>query len=372
MPDFSSALYLGMAHPSSALPGWDRLTLGKPAALEEAAGACELGAALARLCGCEAGLVLPSTLHLFWDLFNVLSKGEAVTLLVDGASYPVARLGALRAASSQVPLSVFPHADVAAARRLAGEAASAGRLPVILADGYTPGREVAPPVPSYAAIARQFKGYLVLDDTQPIGVLGQSPSADVPYGTGGGGSLRWFGLQGPHLVLGSSLAKAFGAPLAVLCGSRGLIERFAARSDMRVHASPPSVAVIQAAQHALRQNREQGDALRRRLWSTVKRWRRRMAQLGLVSCGGIFPVQVLRLPAQVDGIALHGRLARLGVKAVLHRAGGTAQLSFILSASHTAADIDRAAAALSACLRMRVDHRNLHWREYGTVRDPAV
>jgi 8-amino-7-oxononanoate synthase len=32
--DFTSALYLNMQHASRDLPGWEQLTLGKPAALE--------------------------------------------------------------------------------------------------------------------------------------------------------------------------------------------------------------------------------------------------------------------------------------------------------------------------------------------------
>lgn len=372
MPDFASALYLGMQHPSAALPGWERLTLGKPAAAADPPGARELGERAAALCGCEAGTVLPSTLHLFWDLFGMLAR-EPVALLVDSASYPVARYGAQRAAALGTPVQVFPHADVATLQRLATAVARAGSRPVILADGYTPGRDGAPPLARYAAIAQALDGYLVLDDTQPLGVFGHSPSASAPYGIGGGGSLRWHGLAGPHLVLGSSLAKGFGSPLAVLCGSRALVARFEAQSVVRVHTSPPSVAVIQAALHALRTNAAQGERLRARLWRAVTRWRRRTAAHGIALRGGLFPVQALRLPAHVDGAALHERLARQGVHAVLHGARGRAGISFILTAAHTAHEIDTAAAVLAACLRPDGRPRKERWRDYGSaVRHPAV
>ena len=51
-------------------------------------------------------------------------------------------------------------------------------------------------------------------------------SGRTPTASGGGGSLRWHGVFGPHVIVGSSLAKGFGAPLAALCGSRALIDRF--------------------------------------------------------------------------------------------------------------------------------------------------
>ena len=51
MSDFSSALYLGMRHPSPALPRWSSLTLGKPAALAALSGTASLCRRLAMLQG---------------------------------------------------------------------------------------------------------------------------------------------------------------------------------------------------------------------------------------------------------------------------------------------------------------------------------
>ena len=77
MLDFTSALYLGLSHESWRLPGWDRLTLGKPAALESPPGAREVERDLAALVGCERALLAPSTLHLFGDLLTILAERDA-------------------------------------------------------------------------------------------------------------------------------------------------------------------------------------------------------------------------------------------------------------------------------------------------------
>src|SRR5580693_5658658 len=88
--DFTSALYLGFEHASWSLPGWARLTLGKPAALEEVPGTFRVQRELAALIGCERVLMGSSTLHLFCDLFGMLARRN-VALWIDEATYPIAR-----------------------------------------------------------------------------------------------------------------------------------------------------------------------------------------------------------------------------------------------------------------------------------------
>ena len=79
--DFTSALYLGLEHGAARSVRWDRLTLGKPAALEAPPGAREVEGKLAALTGCGRALLAPSTLHLFWDLFGILAKRDVMIFL---------------------------------------------------------------------------------------------------------------------------------------------------------------------------------------------------------------------------------------------------------------------------------------------------
>jgi 8-amino-7-oxononanoate synthase len=348
MPDFGSALYLGLRHPSATLGAWDALTLGRPAASAEPPGARALAAGLARLAGAGAATLLPSTLHLFFDLLALLGT-QPIAVLLDDACYPVARWAAEQAAARGTPLQPFAHGSAAQALRAATAAVRAGRRPVLVADGYFPGAG-APPLRAYADIARRLGGYLVLDDTQAFGLFGRAPGRGAPYGSGGGGSLPLHGLAGPHIVLGASLAKSFGTPCAVLAGDAALIRRFEAGSATRRHSSPPSVAAIHAGLRALQLNRSQGDALRSRLWGLVSLWRERLARHGLAARGGSFPVQTLELAPRVDGARLHQRLRGAGIDTVLQRDGGRATVSFLFRADHTPADIERAVAVLVACL----------------------
>jgi 8-amino-7-oxononanoate synthase len=350
--DFTSALYLGLDHPSSHLAGWERLTLGKPAALEVLAGGEEVERELAALTGCERALLGPSTLHLFWDLFDTLARRGA-RIFIDAGSYPIARWGVERAASLGTRVKTFHSNDVQVLRRLVRRPARV--RPVIVADGYSPATGVAAPIAEYLECLQSLDGLLVLDDTQALGIFGHSQEMWPPYGKGGGGSLTRIAIRDPRIVTVSSLAKAFGAPVAVLAGSKAFTTVFEQESATRTHCSPPSAAGIAAAAHALRVNRRRGDTLRLRLAQRVAHFRRGLRRLALIETESLFPVQSLRTLDRVDANDLHRRLLELGVRSVLHRErrGAGARISFLLTARHTLDEIDRAMACLVVAMAGR-------------------
>jgi len=196
-------------------------------------------------------------------------------------------------------------------------------------------------------VCRSFGGELVLDDTQPLGILG-SPRAGACYGQGGGGSVRRAGVTGPDIILVSSLAKAFGVPVTVVGGSAAFVHGYRARSETRMHCSPPSFAHLAAGARALSVNRLAGERLRTRLAGLVDRFQRGLGEAGLPAPRGRFPVQSLTLPPPLDPLSVYRELLGLGVRAVPHRSEclrGTV-LSFLITAGHSTADVDAAVAAL--------------------------
>jgi 8-amino-7-oxononanoate synthase len=344
--DFTSALYLGLRHPSESLEPWDQLTLGRPAAMERPQGAAGVAGALAALMGCRRAVLAPSTLHLFWDLFGMLADAGARVFL-DAGAYPIARWGVERAAARGSPVRVVPHHNPRALGELLERGLNERGLPVFVADGYCPACGKPAPVARFLACLKHYEGLLILDDTQALGMLGGSPGPDMPYGRGGGGSVRFHGVRDAPVVTVSSMAKAFGVPVAVLAGSDAMVSQFEERSATRVHCSPPSVAVIRAAAHALAVNRHSGDALRMRLARLVSRFRCGLAKVGIRTIGGPFPIQTLCL-AGTDAIEIYERLRSRNVNPALlkNRNGTGAQIGFLLTARHTADAVDRAVAAL--------------------------
>jgi 8-amino-7-oxononanoate synthase len=350
--DFTSALYLGMRHESCQLSPWCQLTTGYPAALAEPPEVGRVAEDLARLQGCEQSTFGVSTLHLFWDLFGLLSRRTVVIYMDDGL-YPIGRWGVERAAARGLPVFRFPHHDAEKLRRILRRTARAKVRPVIVTDGFCPGRGKPAPLTAYLDCARSLGGYLVIDDTQALGIFGQGPNLEHPYGHGGGGMLRAVGINDANVVVISSLAKGFGVPIGALSGSKSIVSNFENRSETRVHCSPPSTAHLRAVTHALEINNDQGDVLRSRLVRLIRHFKTRLASLGLTT-RGIFPVQTLAAPDDLDVTGLHERLLELGIKTVLHRNGllrEKARLSFVITTLHSLRQIDMALSALAAALQ---------------------
>jgi 8-amino-7-oxononanoate synthase len=352
MLDFTSALYLGLRHPVASLRPWNQLTTGRPAALEPPPGAATIARQLAELQGCELGILIPSTLHLFWDLFGILAR-EQVSIFMDAGTYAITRWGVERAAALGVPVRSFPHHDAAALHRELQKNMRHGARPLVVTDGLCPGCGEVAPLQDYVQSIRPFGGRLVLDDTQALGILGNPSESGVPYGEGGGGSLRWSNLQCPDVLVGNSLAKGFGVPVAVLAGSEAMIRSVIAKSETRSHTSPPSIAAIHAAEHALAMNNKCGDSLRLRLAGLVQRFRRRLGEIGLATFGNLFPMQTLAPIPGINAMKLHRHLLQFGVRTVLRkgRRSGNPRLSFIITASHRPSEIDWAVRALEKSVR---------------------
>jgi 8-amino-7-oxononanoate synthase len=356
MQDFTSALYLGFAHPSISLAPWRALTLGRPAALQDPPCSRTVAQGLARLCGAPAGLLFPSTLHLFRDLFGAIASKQSL-LLIDAGAYPIARWGMESVLLQGATTATYPHHDAEALARQARRAFRAGQRLTIITDGLCPSCGRLAPLPELARVAADYGGSLVVDDTQAIGVVGApSPERDAPLGLGGGGTLAWFGLKGPHIWAGSSLAKGFGAPLAVLLGERGPLEDIARNGETRIHSSPPSVAAVTAAAQALTDNARSGDLLRARLVRRVGQLRQGLVRIGACAMSALLlPVQSIALASQQAARAVLSALEAAGITALATRtcAGGVA-LTLVLTARHTAAAVDRLVAALATALPARM------------------
>lgn len=366
MLDFTSALYLDMRHPHAALRPWGQLTSGRPAALEPPAGSEAVAQALAHLTGCEQAVLGSSTLHIFWDLFHVL-KAEGICIYLDEGTYPVVRWGVERVAAQGVPVVGFRKHDPQALQQRLLQNRQRGLRPVVVCDGLCPATGRSAPLVHYLHLVQAEGGYLVIDDTQALGVLGAQTSREAPYGWGGGGTPALHGIQADELIIGSSLAKGFGVPVAMLAGNRTVLARFTEQGLTSVHCSPPSVAVVAAAEHALHLNQQRGDWLRKRLLQNVRRFRGYLVQAGVAVDGGFFPVQTPRLANKAR--YLHTRLQAEGIRTVLHRerAEHPAKLSFLITAGHAPHDIDRAARILAALVRHSIPPGGRKVRHYEQV-----
>jgi 8-amino-7-oxononanoate synthase len=368
VPDFTSALYLGIGHPSHRLPPWDVLTTGRPAALGEVAGAQRLGRRLARLAAVPAALVYSSTLHLFLDVVDVLAR-EPVELYWDARLYPVMLWAIERAIGRGARGRSFDqHRAGELSRALA--ARGRGRAPIVFTTGTCPGCGQLAPLDRLLAEVGAAGGLLVVDDTQMLGLLGARDGV-APLGRGGGGSARFLGLDSERLLIGASLAKAFGAPLAFLAGASRLIETVARRGPTRWHSSPASAAAIAAAEHALDVNDRRGDQLRARVAALSTRVRDGLDALGLGTSEAAsdppHPIQSTRPLPRALAEALYTEVRARGLGCLLRHTScsGGAVLSLLITAAHTETDVVKALALLRQAWAAVTSRRPTRTRQQG-------
>lgn len=340
MIDFTSSLYLGMKHSSNELNGWQQLTTGVPAALWEHCLAAQVGNYVAGVQGLEKGLTAPSTLHLYWDLFDFLGN-QPVVVFIDEKVYPVSRYGIEKLLLRNIPIHTFRHFDAAHVAALIKKNCTRPKMPIIVSDGWCPACGSAAPLRQYAGMVKPLKGWVIVDDTQAFGILGAGKQRTKPYGKGGGGLLQWQSLQADTIITIVSLAKGFGVPLSVISSTRAFIGSFARHSETRLNSSPVSLAHLQAAMNAFRINRLEGDGRRAALWRNICLLRALLQKAGIAVQGGIFPVQTIHCRSRQQAIMLWEELKKNNIRTVLITPHGEQQpvLSIILHSDHTSGDI---------------------------------
>lgn len=352
--DLTSSLYLGMTNPSEEIGGWRALTTGVPAVLREPPGTELLVELLQQLTWAPAVRTAPSTLHAAVDVWSALSN-EPLAIGVDASAYPIARTAiGLAADGRDLPIVELRHFDPIAVGHLANWARRRGLRPVVLVDGTCTGCGRSAPVPALRRVLAP-DGLLVIDDTQALGIYGRRTSGTQPYGTGGGGSLARWGAAPGTLVL-ASLAKAFGAPLAMIAGSIDLIARTSRDGPMRTHASPPSTPVVRAAARALERNEVHGDRLRGKLLANVRQFRAGLQLGSLAPSGGNHPVQRIAVAHREELADAVRRLHERGVRAV-PLAGGCQRAPAIGAVLTTQLTEPEIAAAVDAIVDLRLEGR---------------
>lgn len=315
MMDFTSSLYLGMQHNSTEISAWGQLSSGVPAALFEPAQSKLLGSLIANNQGLESGFVAPSTLHIYHDLYSLLSK-QWVTVFIDENVYPTSEYNIEKLFLKNIPVIRFRHLDAANLQKLVIAKTRKYSKPVVITDGWCPQCGRAAPLNIYTAILDHFGGYIIVDDTQGLGIFGKKNGKEI-YGTGGGGILKWLNVNSHNTISITSLAKAFGVPVAVISSTKSFITAFKNNSQTTVYSSPASSVHINAGLQALHTNSIIGDCRRQRLFKNITLVKNILNEKGIKTGGGIFPVQSLNFRNPHTANIVFEKLSKRGIKTVL-------------------------------------------------------
>ena len=169
---------------------------------------------------------------------------------------------------SRAAISVFPHTDVDAARKLLA-ALPAGQRKLLITDGVFSMDGDLGALPALCALAEEFGCIMMVDDAHASGVFGRN----------GRGTIDHFGLHGRVDIQVGTLSKAIGVLGGYVAGSRALVEflHHRARPFLFSTSHPPAVAAsCIAAIDVLEQEPEIID----RLWENTRFFKAGLAGLG--------------------------------------------------------------------------------------------
>ncbi len=228
---------------------------------------------------------------------------------------------------SRATIKVFPHRDVAAARRLLEERPR-GQRTLLITDGVFSMDGDLGALPALCDLAEEFGCIMMVDDAHASGVFGRQ----------GRGTVDHFGLHGRVDVQVGTLSKAVGVLGGYVAGSRSLVEFLyhRARPFLFSTSHPPGVAAACiAALDVLQQEPERIE----RLWENTRFFKEGLAALGFDTGHSESPITPVMVGDAALAMTLSARLFEAGVFAqgiaFPTVPQGKARVRTIVTATHT-------------------------------------
>jgi glycine C-acetyltransferase len=229
---------------------------------------------------------------------------------------------------------VYPHKDVAAARRLLADARGARRVLLITDGVFSMDGDIAP-LPDLVDLAEEFGAIMMVDDAHASGVVGRD----------GRGTVDHFSMHGRVHIQVGTLSKAFAGLGGYVAGSRGLIDYLMHRARPLLFSTshPPSVAASALAAVRLVQ---QHPELIARLWDNTRFFKDGLRRMGFDTGHSETPITPVIVGDERRAMELSDRLFDESVFAVglafptVPR--GRARVRTIVTAGHEREHLERA------------------------------
>jgi len=229
---------------------------------------------------------------------------------------------------------IFPHKDLAAARRCLEGSRKARRVLVITDGVFSMDGDLAL-LRGLAALAREFGAIMMVDDAHASGVVG----------AGGRGTVEHFDVHGMVDIQVGTLSKAWACLGGYVAGSRTLVEYLMNRARPLLFSTshPPSVAATAIAALDLI---EEEPGLIERLWENTRAFKSGLKRLGYDTGASETPITPVMIGDETLAMRFSDRLFDAGVFALgiafptVPR--GKARVRTIVTAGHTQEDLARA------------------------------
>lgn len=266
--DFASCNYLGFdLHPQiiasvepalrrwGTHPSWSRL-LGNPRPY------IEIEERLTDLLGAPDSLVLPTITLIHTSVIPALVGKGAV--LVDAQAHKTVYEGAAVARGAGASLHRIKANDPNHLEEVLLGLPPGGPR-VFCIDGVNSMTGNAPHLPTYARICRENDTLLYVDDAHGFGVIGESPSAQDPWGHRGNSIVRYFGESYDNVVLVAGFSKAYSSLAAFVALPTYLKNYLKVAAPPYLYSGPSPTASLATVLSGLDVNEAEGDIIRRSL-----------------------------------------------------------------------------------------------------------
>jgi 7-keto-8-aminopelargonate synthetase-like enzyme len=246
-------------------------------------------------------LLFPTITLLHSGVLPILAGGDGVILL-DRAAHNSMKEAAQLAGAHGTAVDWFNHSDPNdLERRL--ELHRERPRKVIAINGVYSMSGAYPPLPEFARIARKHGARVYIDDAHGLGVIGENPTPDNPYGDWGNGIVRHFGLRyDEDIVYVSGMSKAFSSLVAFVTCVDETEKRRLAMASTAVFSGPSPTGSVASALAGLKISQDdEGSAIRRRLLNLTRQLVAGARALGFaVDNNQLFPLVSVRIGALPD------------------------------------------------------------------------
>lgn len=273
--DFASCNYLGFDLEDEIIesiepalkkwgihPSWCRL-VASPSLYTQ----CE--EALADLFGVEDVLILPTVTLIHIGVIPALMGKDGVMFL-DKSAHMTMYEAAKMARDSGSVLKSFPHCDYETLESQLREHRDTPKKMILVDGAYSMTGNYAD-VSKLAKLAKSYDAILYIDDAHGVGVVGENPTSQMPYGLKGNGVVRHFNHQYDNIIYVGGLSKAYSSLAAfVACSTtmKHFLKAYATPYDL---SGPCPTASLQSLLTGMAVNETRGDTIRERLFRLTKK-----------------------------------------------------------------------------------------------------
>jgi len=138
--------------------------------------------------------------------------------------------------SALKPVIKFRHRDPEDLAKKLKETLKSGQVPLLMTDGIFPTMGVIAPVPEYLKVIEPYNGFICLDDSHSVGVLGPN----------GRGTYEHYGITSDRCFFAGTMSKAFGGHGGFIPASKQFITHIKTTCGAFAGATPSPTAAIAA------------------------------------------------------------------------------------------------------------------------------